>query len=122
MGFACKILARRSKLIKKRKGKQSKLRRLEARLPMHVRAANVSGTATPKQRVEAAELPLRTFAANKGGIAARNEKLAALKASALRADLTRVEQMLGDMPFTQNKQVVEAAEQLRKDPAKIAAR
>ena len=60
-------------------------------------------------------------AANLGGIAARNEKLAALRASALRADLSRVEQLLGDMPFTQNKQVVNAAEQLRKDLAKIAA-
>ena len=58
-----------------------------------------------------------------GGITARNEKLAALKASALRADLSRVEQMLGDMPVTnKNKQVVAAAEQLRKDLAKIAAR
>ena len=109
-------------MIKKRKGKQSKLRRLEAQLPTRTRAAGVRGTATLKRRVEAAELPLRTFAANKGGIAARNEKLAALKASALRADLTRVEQMLGDMPFTQNKQVVEAAEQLKKELAKIAAR
>ena len=60
--------------------------------------------------------------ANLGGIAARNEKLDALKASALRADLQRVEQMLGDMPFTQNRQVANAAEQLRKDLAKIAAR
>ena len=57
-----------------------------------------------------------------GGITARNEKLAALKASALRADLSRVEQMLGDMPSDKNKQVLEAAEQLRKDLAKIAAR
>ena len=87
-------------MTKKRKGKQSKLLR----------------------RVVAAELPLRMRAANIGGITARNEKLAALKASALRADLTRVEQMLGDMPFTQNKQVVEAAERLKKDLAKIAAR
>ena len=110
-------------MIKKRKGKQSKLRRLEAQLPTRTRAAGVRGTAALKRRVEAAELPLRTFAANKGGIAARNEKLAALKASALRADLTRVEQMLGDMPwFNQNKQVVEAAEQLKKELAKIAAR
>ena len=109
-------------MTKKRKGKQSKLRRLEAQLPTRTRAAGVRGTAALKRRVEAAELPLRTFAANKGGIAARNEKLAALKASALRADLTRVEQMLGDMPFTQNKQVVDVAEHLRKDLAKIAAR
>ena len=74
-----------------------------------------------ERRVVAAELPLRMRAANLGGIAARNEKLAALRASALRADLSRVEQMLGDMPFTQNRQVVNAAEQLRKDLAKIAA-
>ena len=110
-------------MTKKRKGKQSKLRRLEAQLPVRARAAGVRGTATLKRRVEAAELPLRTFAANKGSITARNEKLAALKASALRADLTRVEQMLGDMPSTnKSKQVLEAAEQLRKDLAKIAAR
>ena len=50
-----------------------------------------------------------------------NEKLAALRASALRADLSRVEQMIEDMPFTKNKQVVNVAEQLRKDLAEIAA-
>ena len=74
-----------------------------------------------ERRVVAAELTLRMRVANLGGIVARNEKLAALRASALRADLSRVEQLLGDMPFTQNKQVVNAAEQLRKDLAKIAA-
>ena len=109
-------------MTKKRKAKQNKLRRLSAQLPLRVRDANVRGIPTPKERVAAAELPLRARSANMGGITARNEKLAALKASALRADLTRVEQMLGDMPFTQNKQVLEAAEQLRKDLAKIAAR
>ena len=108
-------------MIKKRKGKQSKLRRLEAQLPVRARAAGVRGTATLKRRVEAAELPLRTFAANKGGVAVRNEKLAALRASALRADLSRVEQMLNDMPSTK-QQVIDAAEHLRKELAKIATR
>ena len=74
-----------------------------------------------ERRIVAAELPLRMRAANLGGIAARNEKLAALRASALRADLSRVEQMIEDMPFTKNKQVVNVAEQLRKDLAEIAA-
>ena len=109
-------------MIKKRKRKQSKLRRLEAQLPVRARAAGVRGTAALKRRVEAAELPLRTFAANKGGIAVRNEKLAALKASALRADMSRVEQLLHDAPFTQKLPLKEAAEQLKKDLAKIAAR
>ena len=56
-----------------------------------------------------------------GGLAACGETELP-KAPALRTDLDRATQMLGDMPFTQNKQVVEAAEQLRKDLAKIAAR
>ena len=109
-------------MTKKRKAKQNKLRRLPAQLPLRVRDANVSGILTPKQRVAAVELPLRARAANMGGITARNEKLAALKASALRADLTRVEQMLHDMPSARNKQVLDAAEQFRKDLAKVATR
>ena len=71
-----------------------------------------------ERHVIAVELPLRMRAANLGGIAARNEKLNALKASAIKADLQRVEQMLGEMPFTQNRQVLEVAAQLRKDLAK----
>ena len=74
-----------------------------------------------ERRVVAAELPLRTRAANLGGIVARNDKLAALRASALRADLSRANQMLEDTPFTKNRQVVNAAEQLRKDLARIVA-
>ena len=104
-------------MTKQREAKQNKLRRLSAQLPRRVR-----GIATPKERVAPAELPRRARSASMGGIAARNEKLAALRASALRADLTRVEQMLHDMPSTKNKQVLGAAEQLRKDLAKIAAR
>ena len=73
-----------------------------------------------ERHVIAVELPLRMRAANLGGIAARNEKLNALKASAIKADLQRVEQMLGDMPFTQNGQVVKAATQLRKHLSKLA--
>ena len=74
-----------------------------------------------ERHVIAVELPLRMRAANLGGIAARNEKLSALKASAIKADLQRVEQMLGDMPFTQNRQVLKVAAQLRKDLAKTVA-
>ena len=74
-----------------------------------------------ERHVIAVELPLRMRAANLGGIAARNEKLNALKASAIKADLQRVEQMLGEMPFTQNRQVLGVAAQLRKDLAKTVA-
>ena len=74
-----------------------------------------------ERHVIAVELPLRMRAANLGGIAALNEKLNALKASAIKADLQRVEQMLGEMPFTQNRQVLEVAAQLRKDLAKTVA-
>ena len=68
-----------------------------------------------------AELPLRMRAANLGGIAARNEKLAALRASVLRADLSRVEQMLEEMSETKHQQVVNVAGRLRKDLANLAA-
>ena len=74
-----------------------------------------------ERHVIAVELPLRMRAANLGGIAARSEKLNALKASATKADLQCVAQMLGDMPLTQNRQVLEVAAQLRKDLAKTVA-
>ena len=62
-------------------------------------------------------------AANLGGIVARNEKLAALRASALRADLSRVEQMLEEMPEPKHRQVVNVADRPRprKDLADLAA-
>ena len=74
-----------------------------------------------ERHVIAVELPLRMRATNLGGIAARNEKFNALKASAIKAGLQRVEQMLGDMPFTQNRQVLEVAAQLFKGLAKTVA-
>ena len=73
-----------------------------------------------ERRVVAVELPLRMRAANLGGIAARNEKLAAVRASALRADLQRVEQMLEEMSEPKHQQVVNVASQIRKDLANLA--
>ena len=74
-----------------------------------------------ERHVIAVELPLRMRAANLGGIAARNEKLNALKAVAIRADLERVKQMLDETPLTQNSQVQGVAAQLQKDLAKTIA-
>ena len=72
-----------------------------------------------ERHVIAVELPLRMRAANLGGIVARNEKLHALKASALIADLQRVYQMLGDMPEPKNQQVVATAVQLQTQLAQM---
>ena len=74
-----------------------------------------------ERHVIAVELPLRMRAANLGGIAARNEKLNALKAAAIRADLERVKQMLDETPLTQKSRVQGVATQLQKDLAKTIA-
>ena len=47
------------------------------------------------QRVNAAELPLRLRTTNLAAIAARSEKLAANKASMLRNEQRRIEQLMG---------------------------
>ena len=74
-----------------------------------------------ERHVIAVELPLRMRAATLGGIAARNEKLNALQAAAIRADLKRVKQMLDETPLTQKSQVQGVATQLQKDLAKTIA-
>ena len=66
-------------------------------------------------------LDLAFTEANLGGVAARNEKLNALKAAAITADLQRVKHMLDEMPLTQNRQVQGAAAQLQKDLANTIA-
>ena len=63
---------------------------------------------------------MRMRAANLGGIAARNEKLNALKASALRADIQRVEQMMEGIANATKSLVVDTSQQLKKDLAKLA--
>ena len=77
-------------------------------------------TTNPEKHVIAVGLPLRMRVANLGGIAARNEKLNALKASALRADIQRVEQMMEGLPMIQKALVVDASQQLKQDIAKLA--
>ena len=74
-----------------------------------------------ERRVVAVELPLRMRAANLGGIAARNEKLNAVKASALRADIQRVESMMEGLPMIHQALVIDTAARLKKDLAKLAA-
>ena len=53
-------------------------------------------------------------AANLGGVAARNEKLNALKASALRADIQCVAQMMEGLPTIQKALVVDTSQQLKR--------
>ena len=65
-----------------------------------------------ERRVIAVGLPLRMRAANLGDIAARSENLNALKASALRSDLQRVEQMTEGLPMMQKALVVDTAQRL----------
>ena len=60
-------------------------------------------TTNHEKHVIAVGLPLRMRAANLGGISARNEKLNALKASALRADIQRVGQMMEGVPMIQKR-------------------
>ena len=75
-----------------------------------------------ERRVLAVELPLRMRVANMGGIVARNEKLNALKAYALRSDIQRVEQMMEGLPMMQRASVSSTAQQLKKDLDKLAGR
>ena len=77
-------------------------------------------TTNHEKHVIAMELPLRMRVANLGGVAARNEKLNALKASALRADIQRVEQMMEGLPMIQTALVVDTSQQPKKDLAEIA--
>ena len=66
------------------------------------------------------ELPLRSRVANLGGVAARNEKLNALKAVALRHEIQRVDQMIKEVPAIQQSLVIDVSQQLKKDLAKLA--
>ena len=75
-----------------------------------------------EKHIIAMELPLRSRAANLGGVAARNEKLNALKAIALRADIDRVQQMMEGLPMMQRASVSSTAQQLKKDLGKLAGR
>ena len=73
-----------------------------------------------EKHVIAMELPLRMRVANLGGVAARNEKLDALKAVALRAEIQRVDQMIKEVPTIQQAFVIDTSQQLKKDLAKLA--
>ena len=73
-----------------------------------------------EKHIIAMELPLRSRAANLGGVAARNEKLNALKAVALRHEVQRVDQMIKELPAIQQALVIDVSQQLRKDLAKLA--
>ena len=79
-------------------------------------------TTNHEKHVIAMELPLRMRVANLGSVAARNEKLNALKASALRADIQRVEQMMEGLTMMQRASVSGTAQQLKKDLNKLAGR
>ena len=72
-------------------------------------------TTRTEKRVLVVELPLRMRAANLGGIAARSEKLNALKASALRADIHRVDQTMEGLPMIQQALLADTAKQLKQD-------
>ena len=74
-----------------------------------------------ERRAIAVGLPLRMRVANLGGIAARNEKLNAVKASALRVDIQRVESMMEGLPTIQQALVIDTSARLKKDLAKLAA-
>ena len=63
-----------------------------------------------EKHIIAMELPLRSRAANLGGVAARNEKLNALKAVALRHEIQRVEQMIKDVPMIQQPLVKDVSD------------
>ena len=54
-----------------------------------------------EKHIIAMELPLRSRVANLGGVAARNEKLDALKAIALRVGIQRVDQLIKEVPAIQ---------------------
>ena len=66
------------------------------------------------------ELPLRSQAANLGNVAARNEKLNALKAVALRHEIQRVDQMIKEVPAIQQALVIDVSQQLKRDLANFA--
>ena len=66
------------------------------------------------------ELPLRLRAANLGGVAARNEKLNALKAVALRHEIQRADQMIKEVPAIHQALVTDVSQQLKRDLAKFA--
>ena len=66
------------------------------------------------------ELPLRTRAANLGGVAARHEKLDALKAVALRAEIQCVDQMIKELPTVQQALVIDTSQQVTQDLAQLA--
>ena len=72
-----------------------------------------------ERQVVALELPLRRRVAHIGSITARNEKLDALKATALRAEIQRVTQMLEDTGPQQ--QVLQVAAELKRDLRNAAA-
>lgn len=73
-----------------------------------------------EKHIIAMELPLRSRAANLGGVAARNEKLNALKAVALRHEVQRVDQMIKELPAIQQALVIDVSQQLKRDLAKFA--
>ena len=73
-----------------------------------------------EKHIIAMELPLRSRAANLGGVAARNEKLNALKAVALRHEIQCVDQMIKEVPTIQQALVIDVSQQLRKELAKFA--
>ena len=77
-------------------------------------------TTNYEKHVIAVELPLRMRVANLDGIAARNEKLNALKAVALRHEIQRVDQMIKEVPAIQQALVIDVSQQLKKDLAKFA--
>ena len=66
-----------------------------------------------KREVNAAELPVRYHAAVLQNITDRNERLRALKAAALRADLQRIDAMMIGAP--PNAAVTAAAKRIRDD-------
>ena len=74
-----------------------------------------------ERHVAAVELPLRMRTASLGGIAARNEKLNALRAAAIRADLQRVKQMLDETPHDRKSRIDAVATQLKQELAKTIA-
>ena len=74
------------------------------------------------QRVNAVELPLRMRTASLAAIAARSEKLAANKASMLRNEQRRIEQLMNGC-VTHHASIVAAATRVQKeldDLAKVA--